>query len=215
METKQIDLKQLHGAPWNPNHMEPEDFARLKKSVQTYGLVQNLVVRPLGDDQYEVLSGNQRLNILKELHISPVSCMVVNLDDVQSRLLAQALNHIHGEDDLGMRAEVLRHVLKTVSEAEVMALLPETKGNLAALATMSQDSIASCLQNWQQAQSAKLKHFQFQLTPKQTDMVEKALSQVLDVAKQEKGDNPNVRGNALYLLCKYYLEDRKHDEQNN
>ena len=213
MEIKEIDLKQLRGAPWNPNHMEPDDFARLKKSLQTYGLVQNLVVRSLGDDQYEVLSGNQRLTVLKELHINPVYCVVVNLDDVHSRLLAQALNHIHGEDDLGMRAEVLREVLKTVSEAEVLALLPETKGNLTALSTMSQDSIANSLQNWQQAQTAKLKHCQFQLTPKQTNIVEEALAQLLSAAKQEKSDNPNIRGNALYLLCKFYLENRK-DEEN-
>ncbi|MGB7725043.1 MAG: ParB N-terminal domain-containing protein [Dehalococcoidales bacterium] len=213
MEIKEIDLKQLRGAPWNPNHMEPSDFARLKKSLQTYGLVQNLVVRPLGNDQYEVLSGNQRLNILKELHISPVLCVVAKLDDIQSRLLAQALNHIHGEDDLGMRAEVLREVLKTVSEAEVLALLPETKGNLTALSTMSQNSIADSLQNWQQAQSAKLKHCQFQLTSKQTDTVEKALTQILPDAKQENNDNPNIRGNALYLLCKFYLEKRKDEEK--
>jgi ParB family chromosome partitioning protein len=213
MKIQEIDLKQLREALWNPNHMEPDNLARLKKSLQTYGLVQNLVVCPLGNDQYEVLSGNQRLSILKELHISPVSCVVVNLDDVHSRLLAQALNHIHGEDDLGMRAEVLRQVLGTVSEAEVLALLPETKGNLTALANMSQDSIASSLQNWQQAQTARLKHYKFQLTPKQTDIVEEALAQVLPVAKQEKGDNPNIRGNALYLLCKFYLENRKDEEK--
>jgi len=211
MEIKEIDLKQLREAPWNPNHMEPDDLARLKKSIQTYGLVQNLVVRSLGHDRYEVLSGNQRLNVLKELNITFVSCVVVNFDDVHARLLAQALNHVHGEDDLGMRAEVLREVLETVSEAEVLALLPETKGSLTALANMSQDNIASSLQNWQQAQTAKLTHRQFQLTPKQNDIVEKALAQVLPVAKEEKGDNPNIRGNALYLLCKFYLENRKGD----
>jgi len=79
------------------------------------------------------------------------------------------------------------------------------------LANMSQDNIASSLQNWQQAQTAKLTHRQFQLTPKQNDIVEKALAQVLPVAKEEKGDNPNIRGNALYLLCKFYLENRKGD----
>lgn len=214
MRIVEVDLSKLKPAPWNPNHMEADKLSRLKKSLQSYGLVQNLVVRPIGNNHYEVLSGNQRLSILKELKISPVPCVVVNLDDAHSRLLAQALNHIHGEDDLGMRAEVLREVLETVSEQEILALLPETSGGLAALANLSQDSIAGYLQNWEQAQAARLKHFQFQLTPNQTDIVEEALAKAIPVAKRERGDNPNIRGNALYLLCKFYLENRK-DEQKN
>jgi ParB family chromosome partitioning protein len=210
-----IDLSQLNPAPWNPNKMEPGDLAHLKKSLQLYGLIQNLVVRPLSNNHdkvsYEVLSGNQRLRVLQEMKVSPVSCVVVNLDDVQARLLAQALNHLHGTDDLGLRAEVLREVLKTIPEVDVLSLLPETKGSLAALASMNQENIETYLKNWQHAQKAKLKHLQFQLIPNQIDIVEEALTQVLPVVKQEKRDNPNQRGVALYLICKFYLENKKHE----
>lgn len=209
MKITEIKLNQLQEAAWNPNRMEPDDLIRLKNSIQVYGLVQNLVVRPLGNYQFEVISGNQRLKVLKELNLSPVGCILVNLDDVQARLLAQALNCVHGQDDLGLRAEVLRQVLKTVSEQEVLALLPETKGSLNALVLMSQDTLANYLQSWQQAQTAKLKHVQFRPTPTQIDIVEKALVQILPAAKQEKLDNPNIRGTALYLLCKFYLENKK------
>ena len=47
MKITEIPLSQLQEAPWNPNRMEPEDLIRLKKSIQLYGLVQNLVVRPI------------------------------------------------------------------------------------------------------------------------------------------------------------------------
>ena len=63
-------------------------------------------------------------------------------DDAQARLLAQALNRIHGADDLGLRAELLRQVLKTVPETEILSLLPETKGSLSALTSMNQDTMA-------------------------------------------------------------------------
>ena len=66
--------------------------------------------------------------------------------------------------------------------------------------------MAEHLKAWQQAQAARLKHLQFQLTNKQLKIVEDAVNSMLPQAKQVKGDNPNVRGVALYLLCKYYLE---------
>jgi ParB family chromosome partitioning protein len=211
MKLIDIELSQLKEASWNSNRMELEDLARLKKSIERYGLVQNLVVRPIGTDAFEVLSGNQRLSILKEMAISPVSCVVANLDDVHARLLSQALNHIHGEDDLGLRAEVLRKVLETVSEQEILDILPETVGSLNSLAALRQENITAYLQNWQQAQTAKLKHLQFQLIPKQVEIVEEAIARILPKANQSKGESPNVRGTAIFLLCKYYLENQKHD----
>jgi ParB family chromosome partitioning protein len=206
-----INLDQLFEAPWNPNQMQPDDLARLKKSLQTYGLVQNLVVRPLDTDRFEVLSGNHRLKILQELKISPVSCVVVNIDDARSRILAQALNHIHGEDDLGLRAEVLRQALETISEEEIRSILPETKGSFDALVSLGQGNIAEYLQTWEKTQSARLKHFQFQLIPTQVAIVEEALAHILPQAYRLRRENPNIRGTALYLLCKFYLEKQKNE----
>ena len=161
--------------------------------------------------RYEVSEfGNQRLKVLQEMEISPVSCVVVNLDDAQARLLAQALNHIQGEDDLGLRAEVLRKLLETISEQEILSILPETKGSLDALASLGQENMANYLQNWQQAQTARLKHLQFQLDSQPgTDVVEEAMARILPKANRIKGENPNIRGTALYLLAKFYLENKK------
>ncbi len=61
------------------------------------------MVRPIGNERYEVLAGNQRLRVLRELDVDSVHCVVVGLDDADARLLAQALNRIHGDDDLGLR----------------------------------------------------------------------------------------------------------------
>jgi len=182
-------------------------LARLRESVRRYGLVENLVVRRVCDDRYEVLSGNQRLGLLKEMRLLPAPCVVVDLDDSHARLLAQALNHIHGEDDLGLRAELLRKVMETVTGKEIAAILPETVGSLKAIALMGQETIAAYLQNWQQARAVRLKHLQFQLTPSQLEVVEKALELQMKRAYQEKGDSPNIRGTALYLLCKKYIEE--------
>jgi len=117
------------------------------------------------------------------------------------------LNRIQGKDDLGLRAELLREVLKTCPRKEVLAILPETTESLKAMASTGQDTIAEYLQAWQNAQSARLKHLTFQLTFSQLDMVEEALAQAMPMAKGQRGASPNNRGTALYLVCKAYLKE--------
>jgi hypothetical protein len=141
--------------------------------------------------------------------MNPVPCVVVEADDAHARLLAQALNHVQGQDDLGLQAKLIREVLQSLPPEEVLSLLPDTVQRLQALSTLGQDSIADYLKNWQQAQGARLKHLQFQLTPIQLEVVEEALTQVLPQAKAEPGDSPNARGTALYLLCQAYLEQQR------
>ena len=82
MQVIDLPLDQLRKAPWNPNQMEQPMRDRLKESLSRFGLVSNLVVRPIGDGIYEVLSGNQRLEVLRELDFPSVPCVVVDLDDM-------------------------------------------------------------------------------------------------------------------------------------
>ena len=206
MDVVEITLDRLREAPWNANVMDNTMMAHLRESISRYGLVENLVVRPLGEGTYEVLSGNQRIQILREMGVGAVPCAVVELDDPHARLLAQALNHIHGEDDLGLGAELIRSVLETLPEEAILSILPESSESLRALASIGLQGMAEYLENWQRAQAARLRHLQFQLTPTQLEVIEDALKRVMPRARLEQGESPNTRGTALYLLAKTYLK---------
>ena len=104
------------------------------------------------------------------------------------------------------KAELLREVLSSLDEDYVLEVLPESRESLHELASLGQADLAAHLQAWQAAQSARLKHLQFQLLPSQLAVVEEALRQLLPIARESKGDNPNTRGTALYLLCSGYLK---------
>ena len=201
-----LPLEDLREAPWNSNSMDEAMLSRLERSIRRFGLVGVLVVRRLPDGAYEVLGGNQRLGALRRLGWATAPCTVVVLDDSESRLLSQALNRIAGEDDLGLRAHMIRDVLNRVTREQVLALLPETSESLNPLASMGQETIASHLAAWQKAQEARLKHLQFQLTSAQLEVVEEALAQVLPSVSPGQDGNPNRRGLALYRLCLAYVE---------
>ena len=208
MEIVELPLDRLVEAPWNPNAMDAGSLARLRESVRRYGLLVPLVVRPL-DDSYEVLSGNHRLGIVRELGFVSAPCVPVDLDGTHARLLAQALNRIHGEDDLGLRAELLRTVLEHLPQEQVLAVLPETVDSLRQLASLGQQDMAGYLQEWQHTQAARLRHFSAQLTDDQLTLVHETLEPFVAQVSAGDGGNPNRQGLALLLLCQTYRELRE------
>jgi ParB family transcriptional regulator, chromosome partitioning protein len=210
LKTAELPIEKLHGAPWNPNRMDEASINRLKQSINHYGLVQPLVVRPIGKDKYEVLSGNQRLRVLVDQSMKEVPCVIVRLDDSEAMLLAESLNSIRGEDDLALKGVVLKTILHSIPKDKVLSLLPETAESLDALSTIGQEDLAEHLKAWQTAQAARLKHMQLQFSREQLTTVERALDLVLAKAKNQVNDNnPNIRGTAMYLLARFYLERNK------
>ena len=87
MHVVDIPMDHLWEAGWNPNQMDSA-LNRLRVSHMRYGMVANLVVRPLPNGAFEVLSGNHRLGLLKELGQTTAPCVVVDLGNAQVRLLA-------------------------------------------------------------------------------------------------------------------------------
>jgi ParB family transcriptional regulator, chromosome partitioning protein len=209
LKTIELPIDCLHEAPWNPNRMDDASYGRLKQSLSRYGLVQPLVVRPIGKDKYEVLSGNHRLRVFHDIGKKTVPCIIVNLKDTESMLLAEALNGIRGDDDLALKGSLLKKILASIPTDKVLALLPETAESLQALSTIGQDDLGEHLKAWQKAQAARLKHMQLQFSSDQLETVEKALDMVVAKAKNSINGNPNIRGTAIYLLARYYLERNK------
>lgn len=208
MQIVDLPIGSIESPEWNSNQMDDLTRHRLKASIQRFGLVVPLVVIPNHEDEatYQVVGGNQRLGALKECGAQSVPCVVVELDDTEAMLLSQSLNRIAGVDDLGLRAELLGRVIESIPEAQVLDLLPETSESLNALASLGQQDLAGYIQNWQQSQSARLKHLTFQSTPAQLEVIEEALARVLPRAKETDSANPNPRGNALFCLCQEYLK---------
>lgn len=206
MRVIEIELDQLRDAPLNPNVMNEAIEKYLDESLDRYGLVRPIVVRFCEDGSCEIIAGHHTAKAMRKRGDTVAPCVVLKLSDADARLLGQALNHIHGEDDLGLRAELLREVLESVDEDFVTSLLPETSESLAALASLGQEDMASNLQAWQAAQAARLKHLQLQLTASQSEIVEQAIQIMLPRARDLDEYSPNVRGKAVYLLCKDFLE---------
>jgi ParB family chromosome partitioning protein len=205
MKIVEIGTDQIEVPDGNPNEMDDSMRDRLGESIRRFGLVVPLVVRPVGTKRFETVGGAQRLGVVRDIGIESIPCVVVEANDAEARLLSQALNHIAGQDNLGLRADIVRHLLEDFSTKDIQAVLPDSIDSLKGIASLGQSDIAKQLKAWQTAQSARLRHLQFQLASSQLQMVEEALERANSESSTDS-TNPNRRGNALYKLCKTYLE---------
>jgi hypothetical protein len=133
LDVHDLDIRTLMPALWNANHVTREVMAKIRASIREYGIVENLVVRPHPEfeGKYEVLSGNHRLQIFKQLRVKLAPCHIVELDDVMARLLAQTLNRTRGKDDPHKLAALMDEIHQALPKARVdefidsMAVLPK------------------------------------------------------------------------------------------
>lgn len=94
LDVRELPLDRLVEAPWNANRVDTVMLAKIRRSIETFGIVENLVVRPLytgerDTGRYEVLSENHRLYLYRELGLPSAPCHVVFLEDAEARLLAR------------------------------------------------------------------------------------------------------------------------------
>ena len=140
MRVVELPVEVVFEPEWNPNEMDSEMRSRLSRSIDRFGFLVPLVVRPIGEGRYETVGGAHRLEVLRGMERTTVPCVIVKADDTQARLLSQSLNHIAGEDNPGLRAEILRQLLAKLPEEEVAAVLPDSVDSLRALASLGQDT---------------------------------------------------------------------------
>jgi ParB family protein len=111
--------------PNNPRAIVKPDPA-LVASVRAHGIIEPLVVRPLGDGRYEIVAGERRYRAAKMAGLTEVPVRVLDLSEKEARLLALVENL--QREDLNPYEETLG-VLELLSEElgktreEVVALL--------------------------------------------------------------------------------------------
>jgi hypothetical protein len=81
----------------DPSPGEVHDLAPLVKSIQKFGVLQPLLVRPRAG-RFELIAGARRLAAAAAAALTEVPCMVHQVDDLKARALAEAENLHAGVD---------------------------------------------------------------------------------------------------------------------
>lgn len=99
MKTAIMKLKDIRPVAYNPRvTLKPGDteYEALKNSLERFGVAEPLIVN---ETTGNLVSGHQRLNVLKASGAQEVEVVLVEMDGEQEKLLNIAMNKIDGEWD--------------------------------------------------------------------------------------------------------------------
>ncbi len=83
----QVPVQNIEANPYQPRkHFEPEALAELAHSISQYGVLQPLLVAPMGDGRYMLIAGERRLRASK---LAKLSMVPVIISDYTSQQIAE------------------------------------------------------------------------------------------------------------------------------
>jgi ParB family transcriptional regulator, chromosome partitioning protein len=86
---RHIPIELLHANPNNPRKTFPEDeIEDLARSLRDKGLLQPLVVRPLGEGEYEIVAGERRWRAAQRAGLHDVPVIIKPLNDGEALEIA-------------------------------------------------------------------------------------------------------------------------------
>ena len=133
-----LPVGSIHPNPLQPRKVfEPAAMEELTESIRTYGVLQPLTVRKAENGSFELVAGERRLRASRAAGLEKVPCILVNVSQQDSALLALVEN-------------LQRQDLDFIEEAEGLRTLIRSYG-------MSQEEAARCVGLSQSAVANKLR----------------------------------------------------------
>ena len=131
IQAMQLPIQKLRPFENHPFQVKDDDeMNQLVWSVLTQGVLTPLVVRPLENNEYEVISGHRRLHACQKAGIETVPALIYALDrDAAAIALEEAT--IHGQqyisvEELQQASGVANSVFDKLRSVGALGSLPET-----------------------------------------------------------------------------------------
>ena len=96
MQIEKIPVEKLRAAEYNPRRaLKPGDaeYEKLKRSITEFGYVEPVI---WNKQTGNVVGGHQRLTVMRDLGITEIDCVVVDLDPMREKAL-----NVKGVGDIG------------------------------------------------------------------------------------------------------------------
>lgn len=127
----ELSIKKLIKANWNYKKEDPEKTNKLKENIKRNGQVENLLVRELDTGYYEIVNGNHRLDVLKDLNFKKVFCYNFGIITEQSaiRIAIETNETKFGSDELKL-AERINELITEFGQEDLVATMPYSETEL-------------------------------------------------------------------------------------
>ena len=115
IKVEYVDINELRPSEYNPRKATKKEYEDLKKSIETFGIVDPFIVNSAESRKNVVIGGHFRLKVAKDLGFKQVPVVYVNLPDIEKEQeLNLRLNRNTGEWDFDLLANFDGSLLKEV-----------------------------------------------------------------------------------------------------
>ena len=85
----ELSVEQLRPGKYQPRtHMDPESIASLSASIKSQGLMSPLIVRSVGEGQWEIIAGERRFRAAKLAGLTKVPVIIREVPDKKALSLS-------------------------------------------------------------------------------------------------------------------------------
>lgn len=123
----EIDISRLRKADWNYKKDNPEILKKLIENIRKNGQIENIIVRELEKEIYEVVNGNHRVDALLSVGIEKVYCF--NLGEIsleQAKRIAIETNETRFETDAFIISDIMKELSESFGISEIELTMPFT-----------------------------------------------------------------------------------------
>lgn len=97
-QLKTIAIHSIVPGKYQPrSEMDPESLAELAQSIRTQGIIQPIVIRPIGEQRFEIIAGERRWRAAKQANLTEIPAVVREVDD-KTALGMALIENIQRED---------------------------------------------------------------------------------------------------------------------
>lgn len=133
-EVRSVPVGELKIDGRNPNQMSNAKREALKLNIQKYGFIHPIVA----NKDKVVADGQHRLEAARELGMAEVPVIVLDVSDVDRRMLRQILNKLRGEHDAKLDADEYAAILAADRGADFASLMAMDEKDIGILAGFSE-----------------------------------------------------------------------------
>ena len=136
METGRVVFLPARSIKPNPaqprSRFEPNTLAELSESIRTHGILQPLSVRRVGTG-YELIAGERRLRAGQMAGLTEIPCIIMNMDDRESSLVALVENLQRQDLDFVEEAQGISRLIRLegISQEQAAKLLGKSQSAIA------------------------------------------------------------------------------------
>tara|TARA_R100001443_G_scaffold3945_1_gene11909 strand:- start:27441 stop:28097 length:657 start_codon:yes stop_codon:yes gene_type:complete len=121
----EISLDKLVKADWNYKTEDKDKQEKLKENIKRNGQIENIIIRELDTGFYEVVNGNHRLSVLKDLNIEKAySYNLGKITQAQAIRIAIETNETKFDTDSIALAERVKELTKEFDLKDLINTLP-------------------------------------------------------------------------------------------